>query len=90
MLTCQFFLAYVLDMKTVNEIVNSFGGAKELAKLLGMNHPTTIQYWQKMGYIPEWRQDSILNLAGRHRVKLARSDFPIRANGQVSKEAING
>jgi hypothetical protein len=77
-------------MKTVNEIINAFGGAKELAALLGMNHPTTIQYWQKMGHIPEWRQDSILNLAAREGVKLARTDFPNRANGQVSKDVVNG
>lgn len=71
-------------MSTAQAIIQRFGGASALARLLGKT-PGAIQYWARVGTIPARWQVALLALAREQGIDLTPSDFipePSNLNGQ--------
>lgn len=63
-------------MKTQSErIIEKFGGMTSLARLLGHQHPSTVQGWKVRGYIPAKHQETLLRVAREKKIDLEPSDF---------------
>lgn len=63
-----------LIITQVDRIIVLLGGVRPAAKITGIP-PTTISGWRKFGFVPAHRQQSILDAAARHGIKLRPSDF---------------
>ncbi len=61
-------------MSTAQEIIQRFGGASALARLLGKT-PSAVQYWAKVGTIPARWQPNLLALARIQGIELSPRDF---------------
>ncbi|WP_267395539.1 MULTISPECIES: hypothetical protein [unclassified Sphingomonas] len=64
-------------MRTAAQIIEALGGSAEIARDTGFPL-TTIESWKKADFIPEWRREKLLGIAGRKAVALGTSDFPAR------------
>ena len=63
-----------LVVTQVDRIIIMLGGVRPAAKITGIP-PTTISGWRKFGFVPAHRQQTILDAAARHGIKLRPSDF---------------
>lgn len=61
-------------MKTVSDIVESFGGTSAFARFFG--HPVaTIQTWKRRNYLPADRDFDLVNEAERRQILLTYEDL---------------
>ena len=57
------------------EIINRFGGVTTMARALGHENRTTVQYWAEKDFIPHWRWHEVLQAARARRMGLTEEDF---------------
>lgn len=62
-------------MMTVSDIFDELGGAAAIARATGVPL-TTVASWKAANFIPDWRQPTIITLAGKAGKKLRKDDFP--------------
>lgn len=74
-------------MQTASDIIQSFGGAANLARETGIPL-TTIIGWRDANFIPEWRQSTLISQGKKRdpKVVLTRQDFPSAASRIPSKD----
>lgn len=61
-------------MNTASGIIDRFGGASRLARIL--SKPTrTVQSWKEVGRIPAQHQQAVLEAAMRAAIPLTPADF---------------
>jgi hypothetical protein len=60
---------------SAERVVLKFGGFREMARILGHKHPTTVHGWIRRGVIPPRQHETIWQAAQAHKVKLRKSDF---------------
>lgn len=65
-------------MATARDIIDQLGGSASIAKATGFSL-TTVNSWKDANFIPDWRRDALLSLAGEAGVKLKAADFPTPA-----------
>lgn len=61
-------------MTQIAEVLGRFGNVREAAEKIG-RAPSVIQYWRTIGRVPATAQQSVLDAAKRHGVKVAASDL---------------
>jgi hypothetical protein len=66
-------------MSTASDIIETLGGSAAVARETGFPL-TTIESWKAANFIPEWRQQSLLDLALRLNKPLSTTDFPAKAD----------
>jgi P63C domain len=69
-------------MTAAELVIAKFGGASNLARLIGKGQ-TTISYWKKTGLIPAKWQPTLLRLAEEQRIALRPSDFITTKDGEA-------
>jgi hypothetical protein len=60
---------------TSAQIIDRFGGTSALARMMGLP-VSTVDSWRRWNAIPDWRKDTLLQLALSEGVQLSTSDFP--------------
>jgi hypothetical protein len=60
---------------TVSAIIEQFGGTSAFAGAMGVPI-STAHSWKAKGYIPEWRQPKVLELALERKLDISAADFP--------------
>lgn len=63
------------DTSQAKRVIEKFGGALKLSRLLGHKHPTTVRGWLDSGFIPSRRFDQLLALAQKEQNDLKPEDF---------------
>lgn len=68
--------AYIAFMENIAALViEKFGGAGPLAKLLGHRHPTTVQGWLSRGHIPARQQAAVFRAASEAGIALTAEEL---------------
>jgi hypothetical protein len=62
-------------MTQAEHIIEIFGGKAAMAHALGHKHPTTVQGWQKRGFIPAKQQQAVLDLGRSLGLSIGPEDF---------------
>lgn len=61
-------------MTQIAEVLGRFGNVRETAEKIG-RPASVIQYWRTVGRVPATAQQSVLDAAKRHGVKLTASEL---------------
>jgi hypothetical protein len=56
-------------------VIRKFGGIRKLARILGHEHPTTVQGWAKRDLIPAHRQREVLDAAKAQKLTIRAADL---------------
>ncbi|HEV2843168.1 MAG TPA: P63C domain-containing protein [Chthoniobacterales bacterium] len=74
------------QQNSAEKVVAKFGGQNALAKLIGRGQ-SAVQYWVKVGRIPEKWHPKLFAVASEQGIKLEKSDFkPMGANGEITSQ----
>ena len=63
---------------SVAEIIAMLGGSSAVARYTGWP-VTTVDSWQRVNHVPDWRKPAILRMALETGKQLATTDFPAKA-----------
>ncbi|MBD3762615.1 carph-isopro domain-containing protein [Rhizorhabdus sp.] len=61
-------------MTQIASVLSRFGNVRETAEKIG-RAPSVIQYWRSTGRIPAQAQNSVLEAARRHGIKLRPAEL---------------
>jgi hypothetical protein len=65
-------------MATADHIINALGGSATISREERIPL-TTIESWKAANFVPDWRQDTLLNRAKKRRIAITAADFPTPA-----------
>lgn len=70
---CTVFL-YIYRMTQIAEVLSRFGNVREAASKIG-RPASVIQYWRTVGRIPATAQQSVLDAAKMHKIRVTPDEL---------------